>query len=351
MRRPATDLWPTVVSFANLHAAFLKARRGKRRRPDVAAFEQRLEDHLVALQDELAAGSYRPGAYRSFPLSERGKSRIISAAPFRDRVVHHAISNVLEPLLERSFIPWSFASRPGRGTHKALAHARRLADRHRFCLKADVARYFPSIDHALLKAHIRQWVADPRLLALLGRIIDGGAGVGGEPAPGWLAGDDLFAALRPRGLPLGNQTSQLLANLFLHPLDVFVTGTLRPGGYARYVDDFLLFGDDSRQLERHRAAVIDFLAGLRLRLHGRKREVLAVENGIEFVGFVLLPHTTRLRRANVDEAKARLRRLARARRAGRMTAAEAGAAARSWCAHAAHGDTAALRGALLRDLR
>jgi hypothetical protein len=350
MRPPATGLWDELVSFPNLYRAWLRARAGKRARRDVARFEFRAEDELIRMQRELRDGTYRFGGYRSFRVRDGGKERLISAAPFRDRVVHHALTNLLEPLCERHFIRDSYASRLGKGTHAALDRARRWAREYRFCLKGDVERYFPSIDHAILKGLVRRWIADERFLALLDEVIDGGAGVlASEYRPHWFAGDDLLGPCRPRGLPVGNQTSQLLSNVYLHPLDLFVKQELRARAYVRYVDDFLVFGHSYRWLEEVRERIIERLADLRLVLHARKRQVLAVRNGVPFVGFVVGPRTVRLARGNVARAKRRFRAQRAACAAGRLPAAKATESIRSWCAHAAHGDTWRLRAALLAD--
>ena len=135
-------LWPALVSLPHLMESFKKAAAGKRSRPDVARFLLNLEPELLALQRELESGAYRPGAYRSFTVREP-KPRLISAAPFRDRVVHHALTGVLEPVYERRFTADSYACRPGFGTHRALARAREGAARYRHALKCDIRKYFP----------------------------------------------------------------------------------------------------------------------------------------------------------------------------------------------------------------
>ena len=137
--RTHKHLFDGVCSFRNLVRAYRKARRGKRDKPDVVAFDFRQEDELLQLQRELLSGDYRPGGYRNFLLFEP-KRRVISAAPFRDRVVHHAICNVIEPLFERRFIYDSYSCRPGKGTHKALDRFTKYARRQRFVLKADIVQ-------------------------------------------------------------------------------------------------------------------------------------------------------------------------------------------------------------------
>ena len=207
-------MFETLISWENLLSAYRKAAAGKRGRADVAGFEHRLEERLLELQDELQSGAYRPGGYRSFFIHEP-KRRLISAAPFRDRVVHHALCNLIEPVFERSFCADSFANRRGKGTHRALRQCQLLARRHRHVLQCDVVQFFPSIDHAVLRAQIGRKVTDPRVLALIDQILAGGREVLSEEYEMvYFPGDDLFAVNRPRGLPIGNLTSQFWANVY-----------------------------------------------------------------------------------------------------------------------------------------
>ncbi len=165
------NLWPKLISFDNLWLAWQRARRGKRRNPDVVHFELELERNLFTLQRKLAHGHYYPGRYRLFTLFER-KPRLIAAAPFRDRIVHHAVMNLIEAPIDRRFIDDSYACRSFKGTHRAVDRYQGWAKRYRYVLKLDVQRYFPSIDHGRLKAKLAQHIKDSELLGLLGGIID-----------------------------------------------------------------------------------------------------------------------------------------------------------------------------------
>ena len=142
------NLYPAVTSFENLFQAFKAAAKGKRGKPNVASFEFDLEENLVRLQAELRARTYRHGPYRSFTISDP-KRRLISAAPFRDRVVHHALVRVIEPIFERSFIADSYANRRGKGTHAALDRCQAFCRRYGYVLQCDLRQFFPSIDHAI----------------------------------------------------------------------------------------------------------------------------------------------------------------------------------------------------------
>jgi retron-type reverse transcriptase len=215
-------LYPLITHFDNLHLAFKKAARGKRSRADVAGFEFDLERELLELQSELETQSYKPGQYFNFRIHDP-KPRLISAAPFRDRVVHHALCNIIEPIFERRFVYDSYACRVGKGTHAALDRAQHFARRYPYVLKCDLEHFFPSMDHQILKAQLARLIADPPTLALAGKILDSGAGIHADDyEPRYFPDDNLLAANRPRGLPIGNLTSQFWANVYLDPLDHFV---------------------------------------------------------------------------------------------------------------------------------
>jgi retron-type reverse transcriptase len=338
-----------LCSFPHLLEAYRKARRGKRRRPDVAAFEFRVEEYLHQLVQELRDGSYRPGPYRSFRVTEHGKQRVISAAPFRDRVVHHALCALLEPIWERRFIHDSYASRPGKGTHAALDRAQHFARGHRYALQLDVQQFFPSIDHAILRDLLAHHIADERIMWLIDQILAGGADTLRDTYQMvYFPGDDLFAYNRPRGLPIGNQTSQFWANVYLHPLDRFIKQDLHCRAYLRYCDDLILFAHDKRTLQRWRAAIIDYAATLRLTLHTGRGQVVPVETGLPFLGWRIYPHRRRLKRRNVIAFTRRFRRLRRHYADGTYSLDELHPHIQGWIAHAQHGNTLALRRSLLR---
>lgn len=342
------NLYPQIYDFANLYAAYRAARRGKRDRGEVLRFEQRVEDELFRLQRALREQTYRPGAYRHFYIYEP-KRRKISAAPFRDRVVHHALINLLEPIWERKFIHDSYACRVGKGTHRALDRCTAWVRRYRYVLQCDIAKFFPTIDHAILLAILGRGVTDPQVLALCERIVGSGAGVlDSEREPRWLAGDDLFAPLRPQGLPIGNLTSQFWANVYLNELDQFVKRELKCRAYLRYADDFLLFSDDQATLHTWHGEVRAFAAErLRLHLHERKCQVYPTRTGVPFLGFRHHGTYRRLKRPAVVRFRRRLRRMQRAYAVGAIGSAEITPRVQSWCAHAAHGNTYRLRQQIL----
>ena len=287
------------------------------------------------------------GAYRKIEIFEP-KHRIVSAAPFRDRVVHHAFCAVCGPIFERGFIFDSYANRLGKGTHRAVARYEKFRNRYRHVLRCDIYRYFPAIDHEILKSDLRRRIACERTLDLADRIIDGSNPQ--EPVNLLFPGDDLLTPLeRRRGLPIGNLTSQFFANLYLDALDHFCKEVLRAKGYLRYVDDFALFHDDREQLEEWRRRIGTFLQGRRLRLHPRKTMILSNREPAPFLGFVLLPGGyRRLPEENVRRFRNRLRGLRDRWRCGTVTQEEVVRRVRSWIAHAEHANTWRLRHSIFR---
>lgn len=338
-------LWERLTSFPNLVQAARKARRGKGSLDNVARFHLDLERQLCRLQDELRGQTYRPGAYRTFRIFEP-KPRLISAAPYRDRVVHHALCGVVEPLFEPAFVFDSYACRRAKGTHAAVDRLTTFARGRRYVLKCDVSKYFASIDHAILKRLVARKVKDRDVLWLVGLIIDSSNPQ--EPVLEWFPGDDLLGPLaRRRGLPLGNQTSQFLANVYLDPFDHFVKETLGARHYIRYVDDFVILHDDKAWLSDARERCREFLESLRLRLHPHKSVIARVVDGVRFLGYRVFPDHRRLPPDNVTRMKRRLRRLQQAFAHGEVSVEQVRQRVASWIGHASHADTYRLRQRLL----
>ncbi len=253
---------------------------------------------------------------------------------------------MLEPVFERRFLPDSYACRKGRRTHAAVDRCQHFARRYRYVLKADIRKCFPSIDHQVLKALVAHRIKDPDVLWLVSAIIDGSNPQ--EPVNHWFPGDDLFTAHeRRRGLPIGNQTSQFFANVYLDPLDHFVKDRLGLPGYARYVDDFVTFHDDKRRLADALAQIKDFTAGLRLKLHQDKSVIFPVGQPIPFLGYRVFPDHRLLGNANIKVMKRRLRKMQQAFAAADLPVEKITERIRCWIAHAEHADTFQLRGRLL----
>jgi retron-type reverse transcriptase len=337
-----------LIAWDNLLLAWYKAARGKRGKPGVARFEHQVADRLLALQSVLRTDSWQPGGYVHFYIHEP-KRRRISAAPFPDRVVHHALCNLIEPVFERLFIPDSYANRPGRGIHRAVDRLQGFAKRYRYVLRLDIVKHFPSIDHAILQEILSRQLHDERLLELAHRIIASGDGVlEQEYSMVWFTDDDLLAACRPRGLPIGNLTSQFWSNCYLHPLDQFITRGLGCRAYLRYVDDMALFADDKAQLWAWKRAIVERLMQYRLTLHENAAQVAPVTAGIPWLGFVVYPTHRRVKARKVVQGTRHLTARFDAWRSGRISFAEFDASVQGWINHVRYADSWGLREQVLR---
>lgn len=326
MKRQA-GLFERIIRFDNLLLAARKAAQGKRHKPSVARFEFHLEQELLVLAQELEDLTYQPGSYFTFEIYDP-KRRRICAAPYRDRVVHHAVCNVLEPHFERRLIFDTYACRPGKGSHAAIQRAQHFARQHGYFLKCDIHKYFDSVDHGMLKTLLTRLFKDTSLLALLQRIIE-------HAPPGARAG---------KGLPIGNLTSQHFANLYLGELDHHLKDRLSIKGYLRYMDDLLLFADDKPSLHRWLADIQRFLhEKLRLNLKDKATRVAPVSEGIPFLGFRIYPGVIRLNQRTLRRFRRQVRGREKAYRAGRLTTEELADSVASLFAHIAHADSLQLR--------
>jgi RNA-directed DNA polymerase len=344
------NLQEKLCSWLNLGWAYQNASRGKRGRGATAEFEYNLADNLLELEKELTDQTYQPGAYSSFHIHEP-KKRLISAAPFRDRVVHHALCNITTPHFEELFIADSYANRMGKGTHRAIDRCQQFARKYKYVLQCDIAQFFPSIDHAVLRYTLTKMLPDESVMWLIDRILASGEGVlageydmvyfpGDDPSTG--SGQGLLAANRPRGLPIGNLTSQWWANCYLNSLDHFIRRELGCKAYLRYVDDFLLFGDDKAELMRWRDVIVKRLERFRLTLHKGSAHPRPVTEGIPFLGFVIFPNYRRLKQRKGFAFQRKLRHLLKTASGETIRASVQG-----WVNHVRYADTFRLRESVL----
>lgn len=342
-------LFEEICSFENLLGAARRAERGKRMQDTIGRFRTDLEAELVGLRRELMDQTYAPGPYRETIIT-RPKRRMISAAPFRDRVAHHAVCHVVMPLFERKMIFDLYSNRAGKGTHAAIRRAQEYCGQFEYVLKCDVRKFFPSMDHAVLKASIRQTIACRDTLRLLDTIIDGSNRQ--EPVCSLFPGDDLEAAAERRvGLPIGNLTSQWFGGVYLTAFDHWVKETLRCPGYVRYVDDFLLFADDRAQLAEWRGAVVRQLEEQRLHLNERKSRSFPTRDGVTFLGQRVWPGRRRLCRQNVADARRRLRWNVRQYKDGNLSKDALLCRWNSWRGHAGQADCSALIEKIKQELK
>lgn len=342
------NLYAQICTFENLLLAARKAAADKRFRPQVLAFFKDFECHALQLLLELQTQTYQPGGYESFYIHEP-KKRLISKAPFRDRVVHHMLINVIGPLFERRFIFDCYANRVGKGTHAAIRRLQQFMQHAKYILKIDLRQYFPSIDHEILKRIIRRVIADAETLWLIDKIIDGS---NPQVETNWhFPGDDLFTPLeRWRGLPIGNLTSQFFANVYLDAFDHFVKETLRCRFYLRYVDDAALLDDSPQRLAALVPPMQNYLDDFRLKLYLEKCQIRPAPCGQRFLGQIVFPKHRLLAPENVRRFTRRMRNFQKRYANKNASLPEIRQSLMSWLGHAQQANTWALRCALLPRL-
>lgn len=273
MRR-AGRLIEQIADLENLQVAYYKAQKGKADRIEVIEYGKRLQENLLTLQQQIVSGNVETGHYHHFTVYDP-KKRIICAAPFGQRVLHHALMNICHRFFEKVQIHDSYASRIGKGTYAALERAKQFNKRYQWFLKLDFRKYFDSLDHTIIKNQLGRMFKDRRLLNIFERIIDSY-----QVEPG-------------KGVPIGNLTSQYFANHYLAPLDHYVKENLKIPAYVRYMDDLVLWRD-------HKETLIN--AGLRLKQYSERKLNLTLKpfclnrhlHGLPFLGYLLYPHQTRL---------------------------------------------------------
>ena len=331
MAKTYKNLYSRITNFENLHAAYLKARRNKRFKPDVLEFSANLETNLVELQEELLSKVYRTGEYYVFEVYEP-KKRVVAALPFRDRVVHHAICNVIEPIWEARFIHDSYACRVGKGTHAGADRVTEFLRRAKreweevYVLKLDIRGYFPSVDHDILLGLLEKRIACADTLRLIRGIIESWPVDGGD-----------------KGIPIGNLTSQLFANVYLHEMDKFVKHELGARFYVRYMDDAIIIHEDKAWLREAREQLEEFLRErLALELNS-KTNIFPIAQGVNFLGYRIWPTHRLLRKSSAKRMKRKLKRFGRGYREGNIELDHINASIQSWLGHCRHADTYKLR--------
>ena len=285
------DLYSRICSYDNLLSAFKKARKGKTTKIYVLEFEKELKNNLLQLRIELLFHAYKPKPLQSFIIHDP-KTRKISRSAFRDRIIHHALCNVIAPVFEKEFIYDSFANRIGKGAFKAIERFnlfQRIVSKNYsqtvFVLKADIKKYFDNINHEILLSIIKKRISDEKVILLIKRILI-----------------NYSVQEEGEGMPLGNLTSQFFANVFLNELDQFVKHNLRAKYYIRYVDDFVILEGHPRILSQYMDKISLFLKNnLALELHPDKSRIIPAREGVEFLGMRIFPHHKLLKRMNLGK--------------------------------------------------
>ncbi|MFN9416225.1 MAG: reverse transcriptase domain-containing protein [Pirellula sp.] len=292
-------MYEPILELDNFLVAFHRAARGKRYRAEVREFQDGLPNWLASIADRLSRGSFAFGRFHQFLIHDP-KERIITAPCFEERVVHHAIMNVCEPVLDHWLIDDTFACRIGRGREAAVVRAMQFCRAQPWCLKLDVREYFDSIDHDRLLSLLTRRFKEVPLQELFHRIVRS------------------FRGAHGMGLPIGSLMSQHFANFYLGWLDRYVKEALQVRGYVRYMDDMLLWGDDRRELQ-HVQGECERFAGDELRLEFKPAQIRRVERGISFLGCRLFPTHVELNRRSKQRWKRRVRFLEKAYRLGLLS--------------------------------
>lgn len=336
----ALPLYARICTLDNLERAYERARRRKTYKPYVKAFEEHLSDNLGDLQADLVTQTYRPKPLKTFILRDP-KTRRISKSDFRDRIVHHAICNVIEPIFDKTFIYDSCANRKGKGTLKAIQRFdtfKRKASRNftRPCsiLKADVKHYFDTVNHAILLELLARKINCEPTLALIKTILDNHL----TPVPG-------------KGMPLGNLTSQFFANVYLNELDQYVKHHLKAEYYIRYVDDFVILHHDSAILQAYKERIDTFLRKeLALELHPDKSSIKQLHRGVGFLGFRIFEHHKLVRKKNLNRFHRRFETFKADYKLGFLERERVITSIEGWIAYIKHANTYKYRRHLIRQL-
>lgn len=341
-------IYKRVYSWDNLEDAYWRARRGKSGNPKVKEFEKHWRLRLCELMHELRNKTYRPKPLKTFILRDP-KTRRICVSHFRDRIAHHALVNILEPIFEPGFIHDSYASRRRKGTLTALnrfdrfkqktsrngrtlRNARNANEVKGFAFKGDIRHYFESVDHEALIGILSKRIRDSDVIWLVRTILNNHH----SEQPG-------------KGMPLGNWTSQFFANVYRNELDRFAKHELKAKYYIRYVDDFVILHPSKDTLRYYETRIRTFLGEIKLELHPEKCSIAPLSHGIAFLGFRSFYHHRILKRKNILKIQARLSDLIEECTIGQADASDVLDALQGWAGYAMHGNTYRLRTRLYLD--
>jgi retron-type reverse transcriptase len=296
------NLWEQIITTENMMRAYRRARKGKGWQYKVKNFEKDLDGNLERIRQSLINKTFTTSEYRVKEVYEP-KQRTIYVLPFApDRIVQHAVMNVLEPIWNALMIEDSYACRQGKGQHAASRKAAEWVRRHRYCLQADVKKFYPSINHDILMEVVKRKIKDPHVL--------------------WLLEDIIYSIPGGKNVPIGNYTSQWLGNLYLNELDMFVKHQLGVKDYIRYNDDFVIFGDHKRKLHEYRCTIRSFLSE-QLDLTMSKDKVFPVSQGLDFVGYRHFPRKILLRKSTAKRVKKKIKSLPYLLKTGKISAESA----------------------------
>lgn len=284
---------------ANLELAYQKARRGKGWQRNVKEFEKDIPGNLKAIHDMLLNRTYTTSVYKIKKVYEP-KERTIYVLPFYpDRIVQHAIMNVLEPIWDSLFIYDSYACRKGKGIHAGSKRTMEFIRKNKYCLQCDISKFYPSVNHDVLYDIVQRKIKCPDTL--------------------WLLHNIIYSYEGESNVPIGNYTSQWFGNLYMNELDQLIKGQHHIKHYLRYCDDFLLFHNDKRVLGTMAEVITDFV-GKTLKMRLSKCSLFPVSQGVDFLGYRHFRRHVLLRKSTTKRVKKRLKRLPYDLKHGRITA-------------------------------
>jgi retron-type reverse transcriptase len=342
------SLYGKICSLENLYLAFKKARKGKTKKWYVIEFEANLENELLQLKKELETFTYKPKPLKTFVIRDP-KTRVISASDFRDRMVHHALCNIIEPIFDKIFIHDSYANRKKKGNLAALSRfdkfKRKLTRNGElinnakdnnmvvgYVLKADIKHYFGTVDHEVMIKIIKRKITDEKVLWLIKKILD-----------------NHNSKVQGKGMPIGNLTSQFFANVYLNELDYFIKHKIKVKYYLRYVDDFVILHRSKERLLLYKWLINNFLKSIKLELHPEKSKVIPLHKGINLLGYRVFYHYKLLRKSNIRRMKKKLVRFKTMFKRKEITKEKIKERLQGWMAYAKIGNTYKLRNEIVTE--
>lgn len=310
MAKQIKNIYETLYSYENIYQAYINARKNKRFRDEVLSFSYNLEENLLQISDELKNHTYKVGGYREFYVYEP-KKRLIMALPFKDRVVQWAIYQLINPVFDKGYINDSFGCRVGKGTHRSvqrLYYWLKIVGKKEekyYYLKLDISKYFYRVDHKILIDLLHKKIKDKDLLRLLETIINYDEVPFGLKLLGNV--DNLSDRIHGKGMPIGNLTSQMFANLYLNELDQYCKRELGIKYFIRYMDDVIILSNNKKKLHEYKELIEQFIQDkLNLNLNN-KTAIRPISLGVEFVGYRLWPTHIKLRKKTSLKMKKRIK--------------------------------------------
>ena len=343
------SLYEKIYNISNLILAWRKARKHKTKKPYVIEFEKNVIGNLFNLHEELKNQTYQPKPLVTFILRDP-KTRKISKSAFRDRIIHHAIVRIIEPIFDKSFIYDSCANRKGKGNLFAIKRfdefKRKVTNNlhtDAYCFKADIKHYFEEVNHEILLNLIKRKISDESVIWLIEKILKNSS----KSEIFFFGGGGRSNFNARKGMPLGNLTSQFFANVYLNELDYFMKYKLKAKYYIRYVDDFVILHSSKEQLRIWKEQINDFLKNtLKLELHPEKSRIIPLSKGIDFVGFRNFYHHRLLRKRNIKNIQRKIKEF----KEGRISYEKFIQSFQGWNAYARWADSYNICNKLIKDI-